>query len=157
MEHAAFLRLNPSGALEEVFRCPINPESLVRERVRNPASGRFDERLRLELLLHELELAPHSDSDGDVTATYARLAALEESLAAPGLLVLRWGRREIPVRIDRLAISEDRFDPGLMPVQATVTVEGVVPDESDLANDPGGRAFLEAYRALRKEATSTRP
>jgi hypothetical protein len=152
MKHAAFLRLDPSGALEEVFRCPFNPESLVRERVRNPGSGRFDERLRLELLLHELELAPPTDPDDDVTATYARIAALEENLAAPGLLVLRWGQREIPVRIERLAISEDRFDPELMPLQATATVECVVPGGRDLANEPGGQALLEAYRALRKRA-----
>lgn len=154
MRHAAFLRLDPSGALDEVFRCPINPESLFRERVRKPGSGRFDERLRLELLLHELELTPHPDPDGDVTATYARIAALEETLAAPGLLVLRWGRREIPVRIDRLAISEDRFDPELMPVQATATLECVVPDDRDLANEPGGQALLEAYRTLRRGAAS---
>jgi hypothetical protein len=150
----------------------FNPERLAR----NQSGGRdFPEpveTIRFGLKCHVSgldEFLGQSDDSEERLSVYPLLAALEELLARqasspiPALpfinggqrpysfLTFRWGKRELPVELQRLDIRERMFTQNLMPVYATVEVQLRVLNRSELEQLPEARELLTQYKKQRRQ------
>lgn len=173
LQKGAIIGLDPFNPLASVVIFQYNPATLTRTITPKTEGGTDNRAMRLtgppdETISLDLNInAADQLEKGDATGLYPALASLEmlvypksaqviltEALKAAGIVevippeapltLFVWGiKRVVPVRITRLTITEEYFDPDLNPINATVRVELKVLTYNDLGLlSPGGALFM---------------
>lgn len=146
----------------------FNPETMTRLQVYSEQANTITESIRFKLVLNAMEGIEQDDPEVVENGIYPQLAALEELLEqqtkqqrATGwpawlfttrianFLVLMYGERIIPVKMQRLNIKEVLHNSQLKPIHATVDVTLRVLTEWDLRGNGEGLAALGAYKQYR--------
>ena len=121
------------------------------------------ESIRFSLILHVDALPDRDKPDELPVSIHPQLAALERIFEAqtvqistgirsirvsrkPSVLAFIWGKRTVPVRIQRFVIKEQIFSNKLDPVYATVDVQLRLMTAKDLANSEIGLEMLRGYQ-----------
>lgn len=154
----------------------FNPETMTRLQVYSEQVNAITESIRFELVLSAAEGMEQEVSDVVENGIYPQIAALEELFlhqtkqrrsnwpdwlfpsSNANFLVLIYGERIIPVKIQRLNMKELLHNDQLKPIFARVDVALRVLTERDLRGNVAGLAALgvyKQYRHLKAQLTET--
>ncbi len=145
----------------------FNPETMTRLQVYSEQANTITESIRFKLVVNAMEGMEQEDREVVENGIYPQLAALEELLAQQtkqqrtnwpdwlfpsrngSFLVLMYGERIIPVKIQRLNMKEVLHNNQLKPIHATVDIALRVLTERDLRGNAVGLGILGAYKQYR--------
>jgi hypothetical protein len=128
----AFARPLPRGKGWQWLVLPYNPERLTRRQVRGN-DGRLTEWITLVVTLDATDGLERGETAAAQHGVEPTLAALEDFAAGVDPVVLCWGARRIPVRIERVVVIESLFDHRLTTVRATaaLSLRVCTPDDTE--------------------------
>ena len=145
----------------------FNPETMTRLQVYSEQTNTITESIRFQLVLNAMEGMEQDVPEVVENGIYPQLAALEELLVQQAkqqrkgwpawlfpsrnnsFLVLIYGERIIPIKIQRLNMKEILHNSQLKPIHATVDISLRVLTEQDLRGNVGGLVALGAYKQYR--------
>jgi len=145
----------------------FNPETMTRVQVYSEQANTLSESIRFQLVFDALEGMEQDVPEVVENGVYPQLAALEELLeqqtklqrrrgpdwlfaaSNANFLVLIYGERIIPVKIQRLNIKELLHNKQLKPIHAKVDIALRTLTVRDLRGNVQGKAALDAYKQYR--------
>jgi len=184
LQKGAIIGLDPFNPLASVVIFQYNPVTLTRTLTPKIEGGTDNKPMRISgppvetITLELIVNAADQLEKGDATGLYPALASLEmllypksaqvimnEALKLMGvvevmppeapLTLFVWGvKRVVPVRITQFSITEEAFDPGLNPINATVKLSLQVLTYQDLGLLSAGGALFMTHQVI-KEVMAT--
>ena len=141
---AGFVQIDTAtGVTTRTLPFQYNPETLTRHlEVIDPAG----EPREIVTFTVNFDI-PDNGAQSQELGILPALSALELLLypSANSLLVWISGRRIVPVRVNDMQVMERSFDPRLNPTRAQVALTLHLLKDSDLANNPRGKALWNEY------------
>jgi hypothetical protein len=151
---AGFVQIDQvTGQLLRIIAFQYNPETLTRnlEMIASPLAQPPPAPRETIAFTVTFDAADKLEAGDPVTqqeGILPPLAALQVLLDSGPTSLIVWvsgNRRVVPVRLTGMQFVEQAFDANLSPIRAEVAITLLVLSDQDLANDPRGRALLDAY------------